>query len=247
MIVMTFNIQNKKNEDTKEKVDNIFNILDKEKIDIIGMQEVAPQYYRKLEENKKYNITGNYRLGKSIFCKIFAYIDSYNEATPIITKNKILYSKTIKLPWIPPITEIKKALFKYKSITPRIITIIKIKKDNQIITILNTHLEKRIEVLQKKQLKKILSIIKKIDTPFILMGDFNMKETNKLFFQFCEEISKLGGRKVSIEGKTLKNNRKDNLSIDHIFCRNFLVNEVNILDNEISDHYAVKVELNLSR
>lgn len=246
MIIMTFNIQNKKNENIKEKIRNIFSILDKENIDIVGLQEVAPRYYQPLERNKKYNITGNYRLGKSIFYKIFSYIDSYNEANPIITKEKVLNSKTIRLPWIPPITELKKAIFESKSITPRIITVIKIKQNDEIITILNTHLEKRIEKLKEKQLKKILSIIKKIDTPFILMGDFNMKETNQIFSNFCKEISLLGGTKVEITGKTLKNN-KDNLSIDHIFYRDFFINEVKILENEISDHYAVRVELNLSR
>lgn len=242
MIVATFNIQNKMNENEEEKIQKLFQIIEREKIDIIGMQEVAPKYFKLLQTNQNYFLNGKPRLGKNILTKI-SYFQAYNEAVPILTRTKPMMKKTYRLPWIPPISLMKDAFFHHKSVTPRIFTAIQIEENNQKITIINTHLEKGIERLKEKQLKKILTYIKGITTPIILMGDFNLKRNSKIFEKFSKELEVMGIKWVSTKEKTLKSNHTDNLAIDHIFVRDFMIVKTEIMDNQISDHYLLKVEL----
>ena len=111
-------------------------------------------------------------------------------------------------------------------------------------SIYNTHIESKILKVKEKQLDKIYEIISKDLRPKILMGDFNLKDTDMLFEGFMNRLKMLDLSRVEINERTFKS-EFDDKAIDHIFIsKEFkVVNTFIIKDLLISDHYPVIVEI----
>ena len=226
MIISTFNIKNDYSFYNKNKSLEIAKYIRNNRIDILGLQEV---FYKCDEDLKKelngYNIIGNYRFKTRLFHP------TDNEKTPIITKNNIILSNTYNLPYKP-------------SKLKRVMTHIVILDNNKEISIYNTHLEAKIDKVKCDELNEIYNIISSDNRPKILMGDFNLKETDDIFVNFINELKDININRVDINERTFKA-EKDNRAIDHVFISNDfkVVNSFVIKDLLISDHYPVIVEI----
>lgn len=220
LTISTFNIQNKED---KNKIKLIKNYLIDNNIDILNLQEAYPKFMRKFQSDlKDYKVTGNYR---------YLYFPKINESNPIITNKKVLYSKTYNLPHLP-------------SLLNRIITKTVVVIDNKEISIYNTHLDYQYLSVKKRQLNKILKLIKKDKNPIILTGDFNLKNNKEIFNDFTEKLEKLNIYRVRIDEKTFKPS-KFKRAIDHIFIsKDFKLVDKNVVkDIETSDHYPVLIRV----
>lgn len=224
LTISTFNIQNNFNNYNIEKTKEIIEYLKANKIDILNLQEVFTTCEKDLQNelNKfKFSIYGTYRYRLKLLTKV-------NEKTPIITNKKVLETETFYLPHFPA--------FLKRVITKVVVTDEKLNK----ITIFNTHLDFQYDKVKRKQLQKIINIIKKENNPIILTGDFNLKDNNQIFKDFVNNLAKLGIIHLNIKGKTLKQS-KYNRAIDHIFySKEFKLVDAKIITTlSTSDHYPV--------
>ena len=239
MKIMSFNVRNRyriKNYDgiykNKDTVIMLSNYIKKNRIDIVCLQEVIESYRDRLTfELKDYTHYGNPRMGNSIFTKIIDIIKRFNESVNIYTNVDVTNNKNYKLPFLP-------------DIMPRVATRIDIKDKN--ITIINTHLSAYNKISKNRQLKKIYKIIKKINNPIILLGDFNMNTKSNVLTNFIKRLELLGIKHMDIQGRTFKKSKRD-MPIDHIFISNSLkVKSIDkITDKEVSfsDHYPILLEI----
>ena len=226
MIVSTFNIQNDIRVYNKNKSKDIYNYIKKNKIDIIGLQEVFTKCADDLDILlTKYNIVGKYRYFFNIFHPY------KNEKNPIITKYDIINYKTYHLP-------------SYNSKYKRIITKACIKYNDKLVSIYNTHIEISDKSIQESQLNKIYELLKNDNNLIILMGDFNLKNSEKLYIDFCNKLKKLNIKSIDINSNTFKTSIEKE-AIDHIFISDsFKVKKTCIIkDLEISDHYPVLIDI----
>ena len=229
MRISTFNIQNDYRLYDKNKSLVIYNYLKKNKIDVLGLQEVFNKCGKDLAIliNNLYSMVGDYRFFSKILLK------RVNEKNPIITDLNIVESKTYHLPHWP-------------SLVKRVITHIIVEYKGKEISIYNTHLEVKNLNVKSRQLKKIYELLVNDKRNIILMGDFNLKTNNSVFNDFVSDLEKIGLKRIPIDEKTLKLSRYSR-EIDHIFISNsFEVKSKEVIkDLDISDHYPVIVELDI--
>lgn len=238
LVIATFNIQNKYKlkkyagidsygDHTKELVD----FINDNNIDIIGVQELTSNYKKRLLKfiNKKYKIVGKYRFTR--FFNIFPYTKKYNETNSIITNKKIIKTKTYHLPFFPK--------------TPRIATITYLLLENNLIRVINTHLENKVKKIRDKQLDYIVKLLEKDSVSTILMGDFNTTIKNNKFNIFIDKLETIGYKRIDMNNQTHRINK---LPIDHIFIpKNWKVNNIESpnLKCKISDHKPIIVEVTI--
>ncbi len=226
--ICTFNIQNNYDNYNLSKTKELFNFLIEKEIDILCLQEVfdlCQKDLRDLLKQKNYDLSGAYRFKLKILKRI-------NEATPIITRVPVLSTKTYHLPFLP-------------SGLKRVLTKVKIQYENEQLVIYNTHLDYQYALVKKRQLKRIIRILKREKFPIILTGDFNLKVSNEIFQNFIKELEQLGIYHVEFNEKTWKNARS-NKAIDHIFLdkRYKVIKKEVVKTLNMSDHYPVMVEIN---
>ena len=229
MIISTFNIQNDVKNYKKNKSIDIFNYINKNNIDIIGLQELTYKYNNELTELIKntFKMVGKYRY----FLKLL-YLYK-NEKNPIITKYEIIKDKTFHLPYHGS---------KYK----RVLTHAIVMYENKEISVYNTHLEVKDLFIKQKQLDYIFSVIKDDRRPIILMGDFNSKIDNNDFNKFIIKLRNIGINRVNIKTNTYKDSN-DGKAIDHVFySEEFNLKRKRVVKSvKLSDHYPIIVELEL--
>ena len=224
--IATFNIKNDYKLYDPEKAETIYNFLVKEKIDILCLQEVfdkcSNDLCKKIKDTE-YNMYGKYRFHLHVLRRI-------NEKTPIITK-KGKTTKTMHLPHLP-------------SPLKRVITKVNIDTSDGKIAVYNTHLDFMYEFTKKRQLKRIIKIIKKEKLPVVLVGDFNAKTNKEFFNEFVDELKELGIERVKINEKTLKQS-KYNRAIDHLFISTSfeVISKKVEKDLKISDHYPLIITI----
>lgn len=238
LVIATFNIQNKyklKNytgvDQFGNHVKSLVDFINHYHIDILGVQELTKTY----KENlcmilpKDYLITGKYRYTN--FGNKISIIRRYNESNSIITRCHLLDSKTKRLPFFPHI--------------PRIITYTSFMIHNRRIKVYNTHLDQKSDYIRKKQLKVILSMIKKSQSECVLMGDFNCSIKQDYFNYFIEEMEKINMNFVKVDKPTLKNRK---YPIDHIFIpKDWIIKEKIVAEvgTKASDHLPIVVKLKI--
>lgn len=247
--ICTFNVRNDnlgKNL-TNDILQECYSILLKKfKFDILATQEMI---YSTLNHLKKefptYRMAGHSRYGESAIINQIKTLKKYNEYATIITKFSILREKTISLPWLPTsIKDLYHGLFKYRSITPRVLTDIIVDIDGLgRLRILNMHLDCHMNTVRRRQLNYILNYIKASNLPVILLGDFNSNLKNKLFQKFIRNLDSLGLQRVEYNHKTFHKSKKDS-PIDHIFVpKEYMIDKVGIIENDrikqYSDHYPL--------
>ena len=230
LTICTFNIQNDYRKYNKDKSLEIIKFLNKNKINIFNLQEVYSKIDKDLRTslfNTNYSINGKYRF---LLRKILTRV---NEKNPIITDKKVLSTKTYHLPVFP-------------SITKRIMTKVEIELGGEVISIYNTHLDYKYLGVRRRELDKIINIIKNDSNPIILTGDFNLKTNNIYFKEFIKYLSSLGIKHIDIEEKTLKIS-KYHRAIDHIFISDkFKLKSKNLITNlDISDHYPIIIKVDI--
>lgn len=258
IIVGTMNIQNKYKITEYDGMDDKGNdnaqllnrFLVENNIDAIGTQELVRDFIKRIINTIRpnYKITGNYRFGSSNIVQKINFFDRFNETASIITKHKIIKTKTYTLPWIPHHPKDLIASIKKASLRPRVVTSALIEIPNfGKINFVNTHLEHKISIIQIRQMNYIQKIIEKSKYPVILTGDFNMTTNIPRFKMFIDNMSQIGYKRVPNKKMTWKY-QKDKLPIDHIFIPNdWVVEAVSVLQDEylnnFSDHYPLLVKI----
>lgn len=226
MRLSTFNIKNDFNYYNKNKSLEIYKYLKDNNIDILGLQEVFYKCDRDLKKILNgYNMVGKYRF----LFKLLHPTD--NEKTPIITSKNIIENNTYRLPFYP-------------SNLKRVMSHIVVLDNDKEISIYNTHIESRLSKVKEKQLNKIYEIMSKDNRPKILMGDFNLKDSDEIFKNFINKLKDLNLNEVKINERTFKT-EKDNEAIDHIFIdSSFKIKTCEVVKTlAISDHYPVMIEV----
>lgn len=236
MKIMTFNMRNDgiiPFSNWKNRVFGFAKLIEKEKPDIIGTQEMTFKAKILLmtilnDKNLDYQIYGESRKRTD---------KTYDEYNCILVKKniKVLGKFTYSLsetPYIPK-TKFKKDPF------PRIMTFIEIEN----YYIYNTHLTNRIIKNKLLQLKCITKLLKK-EKPVIIMGDFNLGY--KKLENFIEENNLIDATKNI--GKTFSTKR-DMFHLDHILISKTLKyqktkkHNFKYKDKYISDHYPITTEI----
>ncbi len=248
LTIATINVQNKyklkKYDGIYQKEDHVsllLQLLCKYHIDIVGLQEVNPRYYNRLQHQltSPYKIFGKSRYPQNIFLNHIPYLHTFNEAVPIVTNHKVLYQNTKLLPFL-------------SSYIPRIVTITHIyMKEFGGVTVFNTHLDNRKSKTKKKELQRLVQLIKQVSGYVILMGDFNMTLKNDDFKEFIQEMMKMHIYHVELLEKTFKE-AKSNYAIDHIFLSDCFKVERIFLEKDrkyqsFSDHYPVICKISFSK
>lgn len=217
--------------------DIVKDIISDYQLDLIGSQELTIKYVNELSLRLlNYKFYGNYRFGNIL--KNFPC----NESNHIITNQKVLYEKTVWLPWIADnFKDLSTSIVKF-SIMPRVATIIIAENDDfKQYCMINTHLDYKIPSIQKKQLEKLKQIIYKCSEyfPIILTGDFNMELGNQNFDNFIDGISDIS-KHVDIKENTW-HNKQEAKTLDHIFIpKTWKVEDCGIIDSMgTSDHNIV--------
>lgn len=193
-------------------------------IDILGVQELTKNYEYNLDKVlRDYYIGGNYRYGDGIFKSI-----PYNEGNNIISKKKIIYGQTWKLPWFPKIKNIR-----IGHNMPRIATFALVGNDFvNAVGIINTHLDYIDKNVQKKQLEVIREILFEYSkiAPIFMTGNFNMEPNEEHFKEFIDSIGSLLKR-VPIDDYTWYGDDSKKI-VDHIFVPNsWDVREAGVINN----------------
>ena len=246
--IASFNIKNGEKSKKEKNANILVNIIKKEKIDILGTQELTKEYEKTLKQKlTNYKFYGKYRYGNGILSKF-----KYNENNIIITNKKVKYNKTIELPWLANnFKDLKNSIIN-KSITPRIVTMITISdKELGKIIVFNTHLDYKIHSIKKRQLEKLKKIIFKYKKryPTVLTGDFNMNEKDSDFKNFVLSLEEKAMKKVNIKNNTYMAPNGKKSTIDHIFIpKDWKIVESGIIDSEdISDHKPIYVLIDIEK
>lgn len=250
--VCTFNVRNDNliPDLTTEMIKkNYHKLLFDYRIDILCTQELIESTMQVIRESfSNHHILGDYRYGKGRLVKKIKTLKKYNESNAIITRFPVVDTKTYSLPWLPrSIKEIYNGIFKYRSLTPRIITLSNLKIGEEEIVVINTHLDCHIESIKNSQLKKVEKILKKQKKSIILTGDFNTDKGDPIFTRFIAMLNQMGLKRVEYNQKTFAKSKED-VAIDHIFIPNtWKINKIEaIKDPELehySDHYPICIEV----
>ncbi len=235
LVVGSFNVQNKfwlKRYNGKWSEQNgsllLNHFLHKYHIDVLGTQEFVTWYLESVKKSlHDYKIVGDFRYFRPILKK-------YNETNSILSKRKILNTKTYHIS-------------KFPVFPPRIVTSATIETEDGPIYFLNTHLTLRNKKAQEKELAIIYQLIKESKYPTILTGDFNMTIHNDLMKDFIEKLKQIGMKRIPIYEKTYKAHQKEN-AIDHIFVSQaFEIIKYEVVKDEefhdFSDHFPIVVFL----
>ena len=230
----------------KIKYNNEFN---KNNYDILATQELTGFLVSRINKLLRgYKLYGKYRFGNNILTKNISVLKKYNENNNIITKYKVIYQLTKRLPWIPKNLKNLIIAIKGRTIMPRIMTITIIKINDKNFCTINTHLDYKLEEIQKRQLNYLKKFIKKYSKKYqiILTGDFNMEINNIYFNEFIDYLGIYNIKRIPIDEKTNGLRHKNKMAIDHIFIPNdwivinYGINE-NQMINNITDHKEIYV------
>ena len=213
--------------------------------DILGTQELTIKYTTRLKQLlPHYKFCGDYRYGNMLINM------PYNENNQIITKQNILDTQTIWLPFVAHNLKDLKTSISKTSIMPRIATIaITENNDGQKICTINTHLDYQVPSIQIRQLKALSKIVRTYSAqyPIILTGDFNMELKEEHFNDFVHSMEKENIKRVEISKNTWYPKEGNGKTEDHIFIpKNWIVEDCGVIQDEemgeLSDHKAIYVK-----
>ena len=243
--IASFNIKHRLFSKNNYLSNEVYKLITENNIDVLCTQEIPRSLAKSFQEViKGYNVVGDSRYHH--------YLKSlpFNEKNPIISKKEIIETKTIR--YKNKVKNIKE-FFRYLKnipIIPRIATVVIIKvNDKKDICIINTHLDYKLSIIQKKQLNELLELIEEYKKSYdiVLTGDFNMDKNDKHFVEFINTL-KLGNvSKVNADGFTWKGKKGQQKVLDYIFVSdNLKVKSFGIMDsNDLSDHEIVYLDLSI--
>ncbi|MGL4344334.1 MAG: endonuclease/exonuclease/phosphatase family protein [Cellulosilyticaceae bacterium] len=257
MKVMSFNLRADSLFDLKNRWHTrsamAYKLLQSERYDIIGLQEVTPIMYQDLSEHiKGYDMVGQGRTKRY-----------FSERNNILVKNEhsILEEETF---WLSKTPEKVGSTIWY-SLFPRICTTVVVRLANGLkVRVYNTHLDCILPQAREYGIKTIIRAVErhheKEKLPSILMGDFNATPSSKLMREFTKgtysntRFVAVQDTQKELYGQTTMSHfkgKEKGLHIDYIFVtEEFEIDSVEISRyNEKgkypSDHYPLMAELRL--
>lgn len=234
-----------------DAVQIIADYVKENKINVVCLQEVTPQFMKRLQEKlSEYYAVGEGRYDHLQKIHFNKFIDQFNESNPIISDIIPTTSETKKLPFLA-----KDFIESLKSgnVHGRVLTYFERNiEQHGSCFVLNTHLDVQSDFVRKKQFKTILQTIDNLRekaNSMILTGDFNATSENKGMANFIKELKIRGINMVPLKGRTWKGQKED-LPVDMVFVSNNLeVISSEIIKDEkepislISDHSPILVKL----
>lgn len=110
---------------------------------------------------------------------------------------------------------------------------------------ISVHLDYSREYVRNEQIREMILYINSTSRPFIIMGDFNLDWSEELLK--LEEFQRITGTKTyQANNRSLVTFPKLQSRLDWIFVsRGIRINSHQIIQNELSDHYALVAEVSL--
>lgn len=257
MKVMSFNLRADNILDVKNRWNNrselVYEIVNGDAYDVIGLQEVTPKMYEDLCENlKSYESVGEGRTKKF-----------FNEKNNVLVNDRhlILEDETFWLSRNPQ----KVGSTIWYSLFPRICTTVVLRmKDGLKVRVYNTHLDCILPQAREYGIKTIIKAIErhrqKEQLPCILMGDFNATPNSRLIQEFTngtyanrQFVAVQESNRRLYEQTTMSHfkGKEKGMHIDYIFVsEEFKIENVELLKyNKAgkypSDHYPLIAELSI--
>ena len=250
--IVTFNIRYRYRGDGINSFINragmIYDKIKKEMPDIIAFQEMVPESLEFMQRVfPEYIITGHGRTTNYSSEGVFTAIKT---STLQLVGNEVL--------WIGPDPYMPESKFEGQSPCPRTlnITTVRRKADGKMIRIFNVHLDERTASVRAMGMKMVLDTVKsmneKYPMEFVILGDFNAKESEETI-SLCEAFP---GMKDVTKGLTYTFHdfgKQKESKIDYIYLSEGLFadfEKLNVWDDEengifLSDHYPLCAELKL--
>ncbi|GAE25222.1 probable secreted protein [Halalkalibacter wakoensis JCM 9140] len=223
--VTSYNIQYGRGQDQKIDLQRTIETLQSVEANIISLQEVERNSYRS-------NFTDQIRvLAEELNMNAFF--------TPSLAYPGLYYGNAVLTYF--PIVETKTVTFKNK-IENRTALVIELQvTEDQTIHVINTHLGLNRDE-RANAIEQIYEKIKTIDGPILLTGDLNSVPSDQEYQIWNDHLTK------SNEGIPFQTYYSEDWQIDYIFhSSDFLVNDVEVIESEASDHYPVTARMVLSR
>lgn len=249
--VMTYNIASgryfgdtsKIREDgsTPEDLSKCTSVIKKQKVDICGINEIRQYLDGRNNANQTLYISKNANLDNFCFGKAITFGAPHNcdYGNAILSKFNILEKEIIPIPDPERYDEV--AYYESRSITKIKLGVL------GGITILQTHLGLAISEKQNA-ITTLCNVIDKIDTPIILMGDFNLRPNDFLLDKIRERLFDTALIRKDEYLKTFptyKTNHPD-CKIDYIFVsKHFKTLSIEVVKENASDHYPLLVNLEI--
>jgi len=174
--IMTFNIRRGSwiwGWDITKRKDKIINIINSYDLDIVCLQEALEFQYKDIQEAliefNSYGVGRGNGENKGEFCPIFYRKDRFE----LMACGTFWYSDT---PDNPGSKE-------WGNIVPRICSWVQLKDGDKIFYVYNTHLPYFSDTARRKS---IALLIEKVESPFIIVGDFNVNVNNPIMEDMAE-------------------------------------------------------------
>lgn len=220
MKVMTFNIRYAKGMDGKVCLRRVASVIANEKPDVVALQEVDRYFIRSGIRDQigwlAMELEMHFCFAPSVNLRFCQYGNAFLTRAPI---------QSVEINYMPGSTERRSVLKAYVSIYERMVSLI------------NTHLGVVMND-RSRQLPGLLKMLKRQQSPAILLGDFNMEMTNPLM----KDILDAGWHRISpLKPMATMRNGKE---IDHILVNTATSKAIAwVQETDASDHHAVIAEI----
>lgn len=248
--IMTYNIRSGHPVDTEQAIKEFTYDLSKAASviaemnpDICGLNEVDNHQERTAYDNQAAKLASAWGTEHYYFSKATSFPEnSDNEyGNAVLSKFPIIEKETILPP--PPEQKDESTYYEQRGIARVVVKL----PGGQTLTVLQTHFGLAIGERQK-MLELLLPLIDSIETPLLLMGDFNIRPADWLLNPLRErltEVSEALGAKPFRTFPTYKTDYPD-CKIDYVFVsKHFKPLFMDIKQTQASDHFPYYVELEL--
>ena len=232
----------------KRNYKGITRFIKENKVDVIGIQEAAIYYDKKPKLDMARSIANE--IGYHyVFFPALDIKPNYIMGNAIISRFPIVKARSYKLtpPWIKYDGQFENEM--------RILVASKIKVNNIMINFLTTHLQVTVRFKSTKvrqfQIKKIISVMNKLDGKAILTGDFNSLLTNPELKLLSKRLNRIGGTRptwttVPFSHKDWHINKLE-YRLDNIFIsKNLKYRYFKIGKSKISDHLPIMADVSIA-
>lgn len=134
-------------------------------------------------------------------------------------------------------------------IEPRCFQRVLIEKEGKQIAFYNTHLSWEDQSLRAQQMEALVKALDEDSCEYkIIVGDFNADQSTEEFDIFTENYSISNGKDGNwLDTYTLEDESMKVYSVDNVIVsKNITINSVQMIDNTLSDHNPMVVELSLN-
>lgn len=212
----------------RKNLPTISEAIKKYKPAFVSLQEIDAGSIRNGKYNQVQDLSAKLSLDYNHFAVEKDWLKYFNDGNALLSSKIFEEIQTIQLPY---------------NLEKRNVIVAKVKVNKKPLTIMSTHLgaHKSNQKERMKQVKVICDLIASIDTPIVLLGDFNC-DYGTVEFDYLKEKS---GLSPLIQSKTYPT-YNPNRSFDNIFVSAQLkVIDSGLIKEVCSDHYGVYAKLSL--